>query len=51
MAGFFLLKVSGDIFDEKEKLRVFSPEEWEEEWISLENRDSEEPGPEDDIPF
>ena len=43
-----LLKVAVDVFDENGRLKIFTPEEWDREWVT-----SEELAPkiDDDIPF
>ena len=29
----FLLKIASEVFDESGKLRVFTPDEWKDEWV------------------
>ena len=40
----YYLRVSKEIFDEDNKLKIFTPNEWNQDWIKVEDED-------DDIPF
>ena len=48
----FLLKIFADIFDENGRLKVYTADEWKQEWIALETRPVPSKAPADDnIPF
>jgi hypothetical protein len=39
----YLLKIANVIFDDSEKLRVFTPDEWNDDWISSSRYADQEP--------
>ena len=49
----FMLKIGLGVFDENEKLKIFTPDEWKDEWvISYELEEEEDKDKdEDDLPF
>ena len=47
-----LLKIAINVFDEDGKLRIFTPDEWEDDWVSSQIYPAPPPfGADDDLPF
>ena len=47
-----LLKIAIHVFDEDGKLKIFTPDEWEEDWVTCRIYSAAPPfGADDDLPF
>ena len=48
-----LLKIAFNIFDEDEKLKIFTPDEWQDDWVISRELEPEPPpyAADDDLPF
>ena len=46
-----LLKIAVNVFDDDGKLRIFTPDEWEDNWVTCEIFPPQQEIGDDDLPF